>query len=80
MLELALLDSRMNQYPPSMQASAALYVAMRITLIDSLKRLGQDTSAASVSCWTQNLQEHTHYDRQDLKACANDYFNLAGLI
>jgi len=28
MLELALLDSKMNQYLPSLQASAALYVAM----------------------------------------------------
>jgi hypothetical protein len=34
LLELALLDSKMNQYPPSVQASAALYVAMRVTLTD----------------------------------------------
>jgi len=55
MLELALLDSRMAQYPPSLQASAALYVAMRITLTDSLVRMGKDTSAAKVSCWTHTL-------------------------
>jgi len=40
LLELALLDSKMAQYPSSLQASAALYVALRTTLIDSLTRLG----------------------------------------
>ena len=34
LLELALLDSKMNQYPPSLLASTALYVAMRVTLTD----------------------------------------------
>jgi hypothetical protein len=34
LLELALLDSKMNQYPPSLQASSALYVAMRVTMAD----------------------------------------------
>lgn len=53
LLELALLDSKMNQYASSMQASAAIYVAMRITLTDSFSRLGQDKQ--SVSCWTQQL-------------------------
>jgi len=28
-LELSLLDSKMNQYKPSMQAAAALYISMR---------------------------------------------------
>ncbi len=40
LLELALLDSKMNQYPPSVQASAALYVAMRVTLTDEMTRNG----------------------------------------
>jgi len=80
LLELALLDSKMAQYPPSLQASAALYVAMRVTLTDSLTRLGQDTSAANVSCWTQTLQEHTSYTRSDLRSCAEDYFQLAKII
>ena len=35
LLELALLDSKMNQYPPSLLASTALYVAMRVTLTDN---------------------------------------------
>jgi len=30
LLELALLDSKMNQYKPSLLASTALYVAMRV--------------------------------------------------
>lgn len=40
LLELALLDSKMNQYPPSLQASAALYVAMRVTLTESQHKTG----------------------------------------
>lgn len=80
LLELALLDSKMAQYPPSLQASSALYVAMRLTLTDSLTRLGQDTSAANVSCWTQTLQDHTGYTRSDLRLCAEDYFQLAKII
>lgn len=40
LLELALLDSKMNQYPPSVQASAALYVAMRVILTDEMMRNG----------------------------------------
>ena len=35
LLELALLDSKMNQYLPSLLASTALYVAMRVTLTDT---------------------------------------------
>lgn len=38
LLELALLDSKMNQYPPSLQASSALYVAMRVSMADSLHK------------------------------------------
>ena len=42
LLELALLDSKMNQYPSSLQASAALYVAMRVTFTDEMQKRGQD--------------------------------------
>jgi hypothetical protein len=38
LLELALLDSKMNQYPPSHQAAAALYVSMRTIMADSANR------------------------------------------
>lgn len=80
LLELALLDSKMNQYPPSLQASAALYVAMRVTLADSLVRSGQDSSANMVSCWSKSLQEHTKYTSACLKSCSKNYFQLADLI
>lgn len=40
LLELALLDSKMNQYPPSLQAASALYVAMRVFVIENLKNPG----------------------------------------
>ena len=41
LLELALLDSKMNQYPPSLLASTAIYVAMRVTLTDSQQKNGE---------------------------------------
>ncbi len=34
LLELALLDSKMNQYKPSLLASTAIYVALRVQLQD----------------------------------------------
>jgi len=55
LLELALLDSKMNQYAPSLQASTALYVAMRVTLTDSQMRSGQTEQPSYVSCWTKTL-------------------------
>ena len=69
MLELALLDSKMNQYLPSLQASAALYVAMRVTTTEKPGKEGP-----SVSCWTQSLKEETKYTSSDLKQCAKNYF------
>ena len=80
LLELALLDSKMNQYPPSLQASAALYVAMRVTFTDEMQKRGQDQAATTVSCWTKTLQEHTRYTSACLKSCAKNYFQLADLI
>ena len=74
-LELALFDSKMNQYPPSLQASAALYMAMRVNLKDQERRYG--TGVSNVSCWTQSLQEHTKYQSVSLKQCAENYVQLA---
>ena len=45
LLESALLDSKMAQYPPSLQAAAALYVAMRISMAN--------TNSAETSCWSK---------------------------
>lgn len=56
LLELALLDSKMNQYLPSLQASTALYVAMRVTLTDNQIRNGSTEQPSYVSCWTKTLQ------------------------
>ncbi len=64
----------MNQYPPSLLASAALYVAMRVTMTAEIDRLGQNSAAASVSCWTRDLQQHTGYSSACLKSCAKNYF------
>ena len=38
LLELSLLDSKMNQYLPSLQSAAALYVAMRVMQHDQNAR------------------------------------------
>ena len=70
----------MTQYPPSMQASSAIYVAMRITLTDTIKRLGQDPSIASVSCWSPAMQEHTGYTSIEVRSCAKDYFQLLDIM
>lgn len=74
LIELALLDSKMNQYPPSMLASAALYVAMRVTITAEMDRRGHDSQVATVSCWTKDLQMHTKYSSSCLKSCAKNYF------
>lgn len=55
LLELALLDSKMNQYLPSLQASTALYVAMRVTLTDTQIRNGSSDQPSYVSCWKKTL-------------------------
>ncbi len=44
LLELALLDSKMNQYKASLMASAALYVALRVCAVDQ-----------TASSWTKAL-------------------------
>jgi cyclin B len=80
LLELALLDSKMNQYLPSMQASTALYVAMRVTLTDNQIKNGATDQPSYVSCWTKTLQQETGYSSADLKSCAKNYFQLANLI
>ena len=63
LLELALLDSKMNQYKPSLQASAALYLAMRVNLQRDLRR---DRKSAN-TVWTRSLQEQTKYTSTDLQ-------------
>ena len=56
LLELALLDSKMNQYKPSLLASTAIYVAMRVQLSDSRRN-----SRSTQSVWTRDLVENTGY-------------------
>ena len=57
LLELALLDSKMNQYKPSLLASTAIYVAMRVQLQDQSRRNRQQQQ----SVWTRDLVENTGY-------------------
>ena len=69
LLELGLLDSKMNQYLPSLQASSALYVATRV--INQSYQNRQDRQAPS--CWSKLLEAHTHYASDNLKSCAKNY-------
>lgn len=69
LLELALLDSKMNQYKPSLLASTAIYVAMRVQLSDSRRN-----SRSTQSVWTRDLVENTGYQNSDLQNCAKNYF------
>jgi hypothetical protein len=54
LLELALLDSKMNMYLPSLLASAAIYVAMRVILSENQIRMGMKETIGTV--WTKALQ------------------------
>lgn len=67
-----MLDSKMNQYCPSLQASAALYTSMRMIISKSTEK------AASV--WTKALEENTGYKSADLKNCSEAYCTLTHLI
>jgi len=57
LLELTLLDSKMNQYLPSLQASAALHVALKVNQFEQSNKQGQ----ALPSCWSKALQEVSKY-------------------
>lgn len=72
-LELALFDSKMSQYCPALQASAAIYTAMRVIITQSNER-------PQGSVWTKQLEEHTGYRSSDLKNCSEAYCTLAELI
>lgn len=78
LLEMALFDSKMNEYAPSMQASAALYMAMRITVKQDESVSGQEPS--NLSCWTKPLQAHTKYPSWMLKPCAQKMVQLASAM
>lgn len=71
LLELALLDSKMNQYLPSLQASAALCVAQKMNQIENLKE---------GSTWSKHLQEVTRYSQSYLEQCSKNMKHLAYLI
>ena len=69
LLELALLDSKMNQYKPSLLASTALYVAMRVQLPKQSHRF-----SIQQSVWSRDMIENTGYTNTDMQSCARNYF------
>ena len=62
LLELTLQDSKFLKYPPSYAASAATFLALKMT--------GKVT-------WTPALQAHTRYNVADIQSCVNDLYSLA---
>jgi transcription initiation factor TFIIIB Brf1 subunit/transcription initiation factor TFIIB len=78
LLEMALFDSKMNQYAPSMQAAAAIYMALRITMKQDESTSAQENS--NLSCWTKPLQAHTKYPSWMLKPCAQKMVQLASAM
>ena len=65
----------MNQYKPSLLASTAIYVALRVQLSDKSRRWSSQQSV-----WTRDLIENTGYTNTEMKHCAKNYFQLASLI
>jgi transcription initiation factor TFIIIB Brf1 subunit/transcription initiation factor TFIIB len=79
LIELQLLDSKMNQYPPSLLSSAAIYLALRVMNYDKQLKKGVQQDPY-ISIWTPQLQQQTGYTSSDLNGCAQNYFKLASLI
>jgi hypothetical protein len=74
MLELGLLDSKMNQFRPSLQACAAIYTAKKY-----LKHYhGARSDAESTSICEFNL--NGIYTADEVKACARCFDQLAKMI
>ena len=67
MLELALLDSKMNQYKPSMLASSAIYTAKEV--LNQCRR-----SQSQQALWTEDLVKNTGYSRRDLQSCSDNMY------
>jgi hypothetical protein len=63
-LELSLLEVKMNQYKPSIKAAAALKCARKLYKLD----------------WNDNLISYTGYEEKDLESCYNDYKILMKMV
>jgi hypothetical protein len=68
LIELSLLEYKMLIYPPSMKASAALFLSRKILKIDA------------PNCWNNTLQFHTNYKEKELVNCAKDYCSILELV
>lgn len=62
LLELTLQDSKFLKYPPSYAASAATYLALKMT---------------GKVAWTPSLQAHTKYTVGDIRACTEELYALS---
>ena len=61
-LELSLVNFHMLKYNPSLLASSALYLAMKMAKIQNP--------------WSKDLSEATRYKESEIRACAKDLFLL----
>ena len=77
MLELGLLDSKMHQFKPSLQAVSALYLAAKF-----LKLYNDGDSHGSLSCHAllSELNLTKVYLPDDVRNCASCFEQLASLI
>ena len=79
LLELALLDSKMNKYKPSLLASSAIYVA-KLVIGKTNTQLVNGRHPKRASGWKKQLEAQSHYTQQDFYSCAKNFAKLANLI
>jgi len=72
MLELGLLDSKMSQFSPSLQAIAAIYTAKRYLSIHNPSQ--QDIGSFIISDF------NVHFSIEQVKSCSKCFNQLATLI
>ena len=74
MLELGLLDSKMNQFPQSLQAIAAIYMAKKYL------KYHNNTSSREISLSLQDFGMENMYTSENVQNCAVCFNKLAGLL
>lgn len=75
MLELGLMDSKMNQFNNSMQAISAIYTAKKFLKCSSTAMSGRDYSFS-----LDDFDLEKEVDMEDVRNCAKCFHQLANLI
>lgn len=74
MLELGLLDSKMNQFSDSLQAVAAIYTSKKYL------RCYNNTETSDTSFSLEDFDIKSHFNMDDVRNCARCFHQLANLI